>query len=248
MASCSAVFGGSGGLGTAVVRRLAVSRPVLIGYNSNQGKAAELVDELTAQGRTVAAHQVDVRDAESVKAFVAAADAFEGGLGSVVNAGGREFPMVALTDGEESTLRAVLETDVLGNFNVLKACAPVLAQRGGGSVVMFLTTAIVRTLDFDGMNSVPKSAMRMMLRQYAREAGPKNVRVNGVAPGVIDLGHDFSLAPPLVEQVVNECIKGTPLPRLGKPEEVAALVAFLCSDDAAYINGQVICVDGGFSA
>ena len=89
-----------------------------------------------------------------------------------------------------------------------------------------------------------------IVRQLAREVGQGNVRVNAVAPGVIDAGivHSSFTADEVAQGVIELCLQRTPMPRLGQPEEVAALVSFLLGDSAGYINGQVIGVDGGYSA
>ena len=143
-----------------------------------------------------------------------------------------------------------METDVSGAFNLLTASARLFSQRGGGAIVQLLTTAVLRTLENDGMSGIPKTAIMGMVRQLAREVGQANVRVNAVAPGVIDAGivHSSFTADEVAQGVIELCLQRTPMPRLGQPEEVAALVSFLLGDSAAYINGQVIGVDGGYSA
>ncbi len=245
-----AVFGGSGGLGSAVVRRLARDRPVLIGYFRNASGAEALVAEIENASGQAVARQVDLRDSTSVSAFLAAGDRVGSGLSGVVSVSGAAFPMCALTDASHDEFRHVMETEVFGTFNLLKAAVPILKAHGGGPIVLFLTTAVLRTMDYDGLNSVPKAAIAMMLRHVAREAGRDNVRVNAVAPGVIDAGRTDIVAelPPLVQRVVADCLANTPLPRLGRPDEVAALVAHLVSSEGGYVNGQIIAVDGGYSA
>jgi NAD(P)-dependent dehydrogenase (short-subunit alcohol dehydrogenase family) len=155
-----------------------------------------------------------------------------------------------LLEVSEADFRRIMDTDVLGTFNVLRHGIPVLRLAGGGSITVFVTTAVLRTLENDGMSSVPKTAVAGLVRLAAREAGPQNVRCNAIAPGVIDAGivHSAFTVSEVAKQVIAACLDRTPMPRLGKPEEVAALADFLCSDAAAYINGQVIGIDGGYSA
>lgn len=96
----------------------------------------------------------------------------------------------------------------------------------------------------------PEDSGRRLIRQAAREAGPLNVRCNGVAPGVIDAGIVLSSfeVDEVAKSVIESCMEQTPMGRMGKPEEVAALVDFLTSPEAGYISGQVVAVDSGYSA
>ena len=245
-----AVLGGSGGLGGAVARRLGRDAPLLVGYFSKPDRAHAAVAEIEAGGGRAEARQVDLRDPASVEGFLAAAAGKGDGLGGIASMSGAAFPMCALTDASHEEFRKVIETEVFGAFNLLKAGVPLLKQAGGGPILLFLTTAVLRTMDYDGMNSVPKAAMAMMLRHVAREAGRDNIRINAIAPGVIDAGRTDVVAslPPLVRQVVADCLAATPLPRLGRPDEVAALAAHLLSESGAYINGQIVALDGGYSA
>jgi 3-oxoacyl-[acyl-carrier protein] reductase len=245
-----AVLGGSGGLGLAVTRRLATRAPVTIGYRGNAEKANQLVEEITSAGGQAVAEQVDITDSSSVQSFLAKARAQWGKLDHVVQATGPAIPLCALSDVTEEDFKRIYETDVFGSFNVIKHGTAALAETGGGSLVMFLTTAVGRTLENDGMSGGPKHAVAGLLRQAARECGKDNVRLNGVAPGVIDAGivlTSFEVNE-VAKSVIESCLAQTPLNRMGQPEEVASLVDFLTSDGATYISGQLIAVDGGYAA
>jgi len=250
MADAIAVIGGSGGLGEAVARQLARRAPVVIGYRSNREKAETIAGDLVSAGARVWALPVDITAGDSVAAFFRDAEAACGGIGHVVSATGPAIPLCALLDVEEHDFRRIIDTDVLGTFNVLRHAIPLLAARGGGSITVFVTTAVLRTLENDSMSSVPKTAVAGLVKLAAREAGPKNVRCNAVAPGVIDAGivHSSFVVSETAKQVIADCLQRTPMPRMGRPEEVAGLVDYLCSEMAAYVNGQVIGIDGGYSA
>jgi 3-oxoacyl-[acyl-carrier protein] reductase len=167
-----------------------------------------------------------------------------------VSVTGPAIPLCPLLEVQSKDFRRILETDVIGTFNVLQHAVPLLKANGGGTMTSFVTTAVLRTLENDGMSSVPKTAVAGLIRLAAREAGPWNVRCNAIAPGVIDAGivHSSFVVSEVAQGVIAECLKKTPLPRLGRPQEVAALVEFLCSEFAGYINGQIIGIDGGYSA
>ncbi len=246
-----AIIGGSGGLGAPICKRLASDgRPILIGYGSSVEKAEQLAAELTDVSAEVQVQAVDVRSVDSVEAFFTAADAMGDGLGGVVNAVGPPIPLKPLTDVSPETFREIMETDVFGAFNVLTSASRRLGAKGGGAIVQLLTTAVLRTLENDGMSGIPKTAIMGIVRQLARDVGKDNVRINGVAPGVIDAGivHSSFTIDEMAQSVIEMCLDRTPMPRLGKPEEVAGLVAYLLSDTAGYVSGQIIGIDGGYSA
>jgi len=244
------VIGGTGGLGEAVVRQLARRAPVIVGYRSSRDKADSLVRELQAAGARAWSLSLDVTEIESVIEFFRQARGVCGDIGHVVSAAGPAIPLCPLLEVEEADFRRIMNTDVLGAFNILRQAIPLLENRGGGSITMFVTTAVLRTLENDSMSSVPKTAVTGLVRLAAREAGPRNVRCNAVAPGVIDAGivHGSFTVSDVARQVIGNCLDRTPMPRMGRPDEVAGLVDFLCSHAAAYINGQVIGIDGGYSA
>jgi 3-oxoacyl-[acyl-carrier protein] reductase len=245
-----AVIGGSGGLGEAVVRRIAARAPVVVGYRSNRAKADTLVAAVRSSGGQAWAVPVDITISDSVRDFFAAAAREAGVISHIVSATGPAIPLAPLLEVSEADFRRIMDTDVLGTFNVLRHGVPALRAAGGGSITVFVTTAVLRTLENDGMSSVPKTAVAGLVKLAARESGPHNVRCNAVAPGVIDAGivHSAFTVSEVAKQVIAECLHRTPMPRMGRPEEVAALTDFLCSDAAAYINGQIIGIDGGYSA
>jgi 3-oxoacyl-[acyl-carrier protein] reductase len=249
MAATAAVIGGSGGLGAAICRVLAAEGWALrIGYHLGVDAAQQLVEAIRRDGGIADAQQVDVRDAGSVDAFLAPASGGE--LRAVINAVGPPIPLRPLTEVSPAEFRAIVETDVLGAFNVLTAAARRMAACGGGSIVQLLTTAVLRTLENDGMSGIPKTAIMGIVRQLARDVGAAGVRINAIAPGVIDAGivHESFTADSVAQDVIRLCLERTPAGRMGRPEDVGALAAFLLRDSAAYINGQIIGIDGGYSA
>lgn len=250
MRKAYAIIGATGGLGAAVTRRLGSHADVTIGYHRSADKAEALRAELAGAGGEVAVAQVDITSGASVQAFLSGARAKWGRLDGVVSVTGPAIPLCPLSEVTEADFRRILETDVVGAFNVLQKGSEALKGGGGGSIVLFVTTAVLRTLENDGMSGVPKTAVAGLLKQTAREVGQYNVRCNAVAPGVINAGIvlDSFQVSDVAKDVIASCMNQTPLARMGTAAEVAALVNFLVSDEAAYVSGQVIAVDGGYSA
>ena len=129
---------------------------------------------------------MDIRHADSVHAFFEFAAQQGAGLEAIVSATGPAIPLRPLTSISDADFDRVYETDVRGAFNVIKHGSLALKAAGGGSIVMILTTAVLRTLENDGMSGGPKTAVAALIKQAAREMGPFNVRCNGAALAVID--------------------------------------------------------------
>lgn len=250
MTDTNAIFGGSGLLGEEIVRTLAERGPVRFAYYSQQEHADALVSELQGQGRDVRASRVDVRNPQAVDEFLAEAEAVTGRLSGVISANGSRFAVYPFQEAEFEEFKRVMELDVYGTFHVMKSASRLMARTGGGSIVVLLTAAIFRTAAHDGMSCIPKATVASMIRQLARDAGPLNIRCNGVAPGVVDTEKvaDLSALPELTRNMVQRFSDDTPLGRLNNPNAIASLAAFLLSDVASDISGQLIGADGGYSA
>jgi len=246
-----AIFGGSGGLGAAVTQSLVQDYHLLIGYNKNKEKARTLCDSFIKDGFNAEISHVDVCNIKSVKDFLELSEKNNNiDLVGVVNAVGPAIPLKPLVDVTDDEFKSILSIDVFGSFNVLKESFSILSKNGGGSIVQLLTTAVLRTLENDGMSGIPKTAIMGIVRQLAREVKNTNVRINAVAPGVIDAGivHSSFTVDQTAQDVIEMCLERTPMPRMGEPNEVSELVKFLLDKKAGYINGQIIGVDGGYSA
>lgn len=246
-----AIAGATGGLGTAICEALAREGWVLVlGYHRGADKARTLGQALRTQGITAKPCSVDLGEPASVAEFLSTAASQSQGLRAVINATGPAIPLKPLVEITPEEFREIMRIDVEGAFNLLTAAGKYFASQGGGVMLQLLTTAVLRTLENDAMSGIPKTAIMGIVRQLARELGPSNVRVNGIAPGVIDAGivHSSFTADPVAKGVINDCLTKTPMPRMGRPDEVASLATFLISEAAAYINGQIIGIDGGYSA
>jgi 3-oxoacyl-[acyl-carrier protein] reductase len=237
------VTGGSRGIGRACVEQLAAEgATVAFVYNSNQQAAEALVAELTAQGRQVRALQADVRNAPRAQEIVEALIAEWTRIDILVNSAGivKDGLTGSMTDEQ---WRDVLDTNLGGTFNYCRAVSqPMLMQRSG-SIVNISSTAAEFASRGQVNYAASKGGINGLTRALAKELAQRKVRVNAVAPGMIET--DMSQ---VVRGIAGDQIKNIiPMKRIGKPQEIASVVAFLASDEASYLTGQVLRVDGGLS-
>lgn len=246
---CALVFGGSGGLGKASAGLMAErGSDIVVTYRSRADESRQFVEELRKLGRRAEALQCDVTDRAQVDAVFAQAVKAFGRVHTVVSAGGLVFDTGPLVDFKAEAFRGVIETDVIGFFNIAQAGIPVLRASKGGSFVAMITCATQRTVPLDACSAVPKSAVQMLVRHIATEEARNGIRANSVGPGVIDGGMVLPMMKTETKKLLDMAVEYTPLGRLGLCEEVAEAVAFLASNKAAYITGQSLMVDGGLSA
>jgi 3-oxoacyl-[acyl-carrier protein] reductase len=235
------VTGGSRGIGRAVALKLAAQGwPVVINYRSNHEAAQAVVDEITAVGGKAELLPFDVADAASADA---ALDQWEQQHPDdyvavlVNNAGIRRDGMMFMM-GDDDWHR-VIDTTLDGFFYITRRLLKhMMPRRRGGRVINMTSLSGLKGLPGQTNYSAAKAALIGATKALAQEVAARGVTVNAVAPGFIatDMTSDLNEA---------ELTKMIPAGRFGKPEEVAALVAFLASDDAAYITGQAISINGG---
>lgn len=237
------VTGGSRGIGAACARALAAAGyDVAVGYAGDAAGAAQTVAAVEAAGRRAIAHRADVSDEEQAAALVAAAEDALGPLDALVlNAGITRDGLAVRMSADD--WNAVIDTNLTGAFFTARPALRGMLRRRAGSIVAVSSVVGITGNPGQANYAAAKAGMIGMVRALAREAGGRGVRVNAVAPGYIATDMTAGLADDLRDGIVA----GTPLGRLGEPEDVAAAVAFLCSSDAAFITGAVLPVDGGLA-
>ncbi|WP_010219047.1 SDR family oxidoreductase [Sphingomonas sp. PAMC 26621] len=244
-AKVAIVTGGAGGIGGAISRRLSADGyAVVVTYARSRDRADRLVAELQAAGGKALAVQGDASRAGVGEAVVKACVNAFGGVSVLVNNASPAIGPKPLTAVEWSDVQKHLDVQLRGAFEISTACFAHMSAAGFGRIVN-ITSQVVESNPTPGWTaySVAKSALAALSRQMAAEYGPLGVTVNSIAPGMTET----ALIGDISEKMQLMIARQTPLRRLSTPEDVAAAVAFLASDEAAYINGHSLSVNGGSS-
>ncbi|HEU0335869.1 MAG TPA: 3-oxoacyl-[acyl-carrier-protein] reductase [Gaiellaceae bacterium] len=226
------VTGGSRGIGRAIAVELAAAgASVVVGYHSGREEAEAVAVEIG--GRAV---QADVADPEAARALVEAA----GDLDVLVNNAGltRDGLLARMSDDD---WRAVIDTNLSSVFHTCRAAVRGMMKRRAGAIVNVSSIVGVHGNWGQTNYGASKAGIIGFTKSLARELGSRNVRANVVAPGYVTT----RLTDALPEEATEAMLRNTPLGRLGSPEDVAAAVRFLCSDEASFVTGEVLLVDGG---
>lgn len=240
--------GGAGGIGQAIVRALAAGgRPVAIG-DLDADAAKALAEELREQGAIAMPVALDVTDAGSVTAAVETVVSELGTISILVNnAGWDELKPFLETD--EALWRKVIEINFTGALRLASAALPGMARQGWGRLVNVSSDAGRVGSSGEAVYAGAKGALIAFTKSVARELARDGVTANAVCPGPTDtpLLNGLAAATPDAEKVLAAMARAVPMKRVGRPEDVAAAVAFLASEQAGYVTGQTLSVSGGLT-
>jgi 3-oxoacyl-[acyl-carrier protein] reductase len=243
------VTGGAAGIGRATALRFAEEGAKVAVWDVNAKTLGALLDELTAAGGTGAFREVDVTQAASVTAAVDDVVARWGRVDVLVNNAGivRDAQLVKWKDGAvtgtmtDEAFDAVIGVNLRGVFLCTRAVVPHMIRAGGG-VVLSASSVVGLYGNFGQTNyTATKAGVIAMTKTWARELGRYKIRVNAVAPGFV--ATEILRAMP--EKVLSSMVEHTPIGRMGQPEDIADAYAWLASDQASFVHGAVLSVDGG---
>lgn len=240
------VTGGSRGIGRAIVLELArQGADVAFLYRSNEAAAAETVERAQTTGRTVIALRCNIVDHKAVAHATQEAAERIGPLAMVVSSAGAAAPVKPLHDLTFTEWQDFLDVDLTGTFNVAHHAIRHFRQHDRGVFIAISSIAVRMAPAKNACGAAAKAGVEALVRSIAREEARNGIRANAVAVGITDTDMLAPLFKEWGEKATERVLASIPLRRTGKPEDVAKAVAFLVSEDASYVTGKILEIDGG---
>lgn len=240
------VTGAGAGIGRAIATGLARDGAAVAVVDLDEDAAQDTAQEIRADGGRALAYGVDVRDAEGLRDVVATAERAHGPVSLASCTAGIALPPTPFDEARETDLGRLLDVNVLGVWNTVHAVVPSMRRAGGGSIVVTGSIMGVRARPRHAAYAASKAAANHLARSFALDLAPDSIRVNAVAPVMTDTAMLTTLIGDSdAESTRQAYIDGIPLGRFAAPADVADVTAFLLSDDARFLTGAVVPVDGG---
>ena len=237
------ITGASGGIGEAMCREFAKNGyNVVIHYNSSEEAALKLQQEIESQYQVKAVPiKADLRNSDDVKALARKATAILGNTDVLINNAGVAY-LTLFQTADDNKVRELFDINLMSAMNLTKEILPSMIRNQSGRIINISSMWGIAGASCEVHYSASKSALIGFTKALAKEVGPSGITVNCIAPGYIDTKMNSSID----DESVAEIVEATPMGRKGRPEDVSALAAFLAGENADFITGQVISVDGGY--
>lgn len=242
MMKTAVVTGASGGIGSRISLCLAKKGyNVVLCYNTSEKTALETVAEIEKNGNNAIALRCDVRNKNETDALMKTVFDKYGRIDVLVNNAGVSLQKL-FVDVSEKEYDEIFDTNVRGTINCSQSALKYMINQKSGSIVNISSMWGVNGASCEAHYSASKAAIIGLTKALAKEMGLSNIRVNCVAPGMIDTKMNAAFSQDVFDSIKEE----TPLNKIGKPEDVAKAVSYFASDDSSFVTGQVLCVDGGY--
>ena len=239
------VTGGSRGIGRAICLALAEQgADVAVNFQAASQAAEEVVAEIKGMGRRSFHHQTDVSDNQQVTAMVDRVISELGGIDILINNAGIGASGAFIDADIEEWLK-VVNVNLNGPFYTMKAVLPHMRQRGGGNIINISSNITKWYPANSSVYATSKAALNTFTQIVAKEEAVNNIRINVICPGLIETDMAREGIARRSEEEVKVFMEGMPMKRMGQPSEIAEVAAFLVSDKASYVTGQLIFVNGG---
>ncbi len=237
------VTGGSRGIGKRIALELGKSFNVVVGYSSSKDSGEEVVEEIVKSGGTASTVEINVTNIESIEKAFTAIEKEYGGVDVLVNNAGITKDNI-LPRLKEDDWNDVIDTNLSGSFRTSQRAIKHMMKSKWGRIVYI--SSIVGMMGNQGQANyaASKAGLIGLSKSIAKEMGSRNITSNVIAPGYIDT----DMTAFLTDEQKDNIIEQLSIKRIGKPEDIANIVSFLCSDESEYITGQVISVDGGITS
>jgi 3-oxoacyl-[acyl-carrier protein] reductase len=237
------VTGGGRGIGRAISLALAQEgAKVCINYFRNKDTAEDVIRQIKENGGKAISHRADVSKLEEVNRMVEEINKQFGRINILINNAGLNIDKYLMIMNEEEWDK-VIDVNLKGTFNCSKAVSRVMIGQRSGNIVNISSVSAISGVAGQTNYSAAKGGIISFTKSLARELAPFGIRVNALTPGLIDT----EMVSKMPKKMLDRVLEMTPLKRVGKSEEVAKVVVFLASEEAGYITGQVIKIDGGLA-
>ena len=236
------ITGASGGIGSEMAKAFAkAGYKVAINYNSSEDKAVKIAEEIIADGGIAKIYKCDVSNSKEVNEMVVKILEDFTTIDVLVNNAAVSYQGL-VTDVTDLVYSKIMDVNVKGSFNVTRAVLPGMVRRKAGSIINISSMWGEVGASCEVVYSTSKAAIIGFTKSLAKETGLSGIRVNCITPGVIDTAMNSMHSP----ETMRSLIEDTPLERIGTPKDIAKAALFLVSEDASFITGQVLGVNGGF--